>query len=304
MARKAHNRKSISLRNLKPGNLCRQWRKAGFRQRAAIVAKIVPAVVAAVALIVGLTCFVSWRVEIGMARMAQNQLQSQYDFNPGNIIDDGLFFNGNAMSEQQVQAILDQQGARCSGAKCLKTMTFDTQSQPANEYCQAYDGGGKETAAAIIYKAGKACGISQKVLLTVLQKEQNLLTATDSSDFQFKSAMGLNCPDDADCSPQYAGFFRQMYGAAKRYQYYAHHEDQYGYHAGRLNYVRYNPNSSCGGSNVYIENKATALLYIYTPYQPNEAALAAGSGEGDACSAYGNRNFSIIYDSMFGNPRG
>ena len=47
----------------------------------------------------------------------------------------------------------------------------------------------------------------------------------------------------------------------------------------------------------------TALLYIYTPYQPNEAALKAGAGEGDACSTYGNRNFAIIYNSMFGNPR-
>ncbi len=79
--------------------------------------------------------------------------------------------------------------------------------------------------------------------------------------------------------------------------------DAYAYHAGALNYVRYNPNAGCGGSDVYIENKATALLYIYTPYQPNEAALKAGAGEGDACSTYGNRNFAIIYNSMFGNPR-
>ena len=95
-----------------------------------------------------------------------------------------------------------------------------------------------------------------------------------------------------------------MYGAAKRYQYYVQHEDRYGYHAGTLNYIQYNPDASCGGSNVYIENKATALLYIYTPYQPNTAALNAGVGEGDACSTYGNRNFAIIYNSMFGSPRG
>ena len=94
-----------------------------------------------------------------------------------------------------------------------------------------------------------------------------------------------------------------MYGAAKRYQYYVQHEDRYGYHAGTLNYIQYNPDASCGGSNVYIENKATALLYIYTPYQPNAAALDAGVGEGDACSTYGNRNFAIIYNSMFGSPR-
>jgi hypothetical protein len=54
---------------------------------------------------------------------------------------------------------------------------------------------------------------------------------------------------------------------------------------------------------VFIENRATALLYIYTPYQPNAAALRAGTGEGNACSSYGNRNFSIIYANWFGNPR-
>ena len=47
-----------------------------------------------------------------------------------------------------------------------------------------------------------------------------------------------------------------MYGAAKRYQYYVQHEDDYGYHAGALNYIQYHPNAECGGTNVYIENKA------------------------------------------------
>ena len=45
------------------------------------------------------------------------------------------------------------------------------------------------------------------------------------------------------------------------------------------------------------------LVIIYTPYQPNEAALAAGAGEGDSCSSYGNRNFSIIYRGWFGDAR-
>ena len=269
-----------------------------------MIATTLVATVAAIAIIAGLIRFVGWRVQISEAKAAQSEMQSLYDFNPGNIISDGAFFNGNALSERQVQTILDQQGAACTGAKCLKTMTFATRSQAADEYCRAYEGKERESAAAIIYKAGNACGISQKVLLTVLQKEQHLLTATDPSDFQFKSAMGLSCPDDANCDAKYAGFFNQVYGAAKRYQYYVRHESQYAYHAGSLNYVRYNPDAGCGGSDVYIENKATALLYIYTPYQPNEAALKASAGEGDECSTYGNRNFVIIYNSMFGNPRG
>ena len=200
-------------------------------------------IIIAIALVVGLVRFVSWRVEVGQAEKTQNQLQAQYDFNPGNIISDGQFFNGNALSEAQVRSFIEEQGAACSGERCLKTMTFDTESQSANEYCEAYEGGKNESAAAIIYKSGKACGVSQKVLLTVLQKEQHLLTATDPSDFQYKSAMGLSCPDDANCDPEYAGFFKQVYGAAKRYQYYVQHEDDYGYHAGALNYIQYHPNA-------------------------------------------------------------
>ena len=115
--------------------------------------------------------------------------------------------------------------------------------------------------------------------------------------------MGLSCPDDDSCDPQYAGFFKQVFGAAKRYQYYVKHEDDYGYQSGKLTPILYNPNKACGTSDVYIRNKATALLYIYTPYQPNKAALEAGDGEGDECSSYGNRNFSNIYSYWFGNPR-
>ncbi|MFR0604602.1 hemagglutinin, partial [Bifidobacterium pseudolongum subsp. globosum] len=149
-----------------------------------------------------------------------------------------------------------------------------------------------------------ACNVSPKVLLTMLQKEQQLVTANKTpSEFQFKAAMGLSCPDDDSCDPRYAGFFRQVFGSTERYQYYVRHEDQYGFHAGTLNYVQFNPDAACGGSEIYIENTATALLYIYTPYQPNLAALEAGAGEGDACSTYGNRNFSIIYSGWFGDPR-
>ena len=52
-----------------------------------------------------------------------------------------------------------------------------------------------------------------------------------------------------------------------------------------------------------LENRATVALYVYTPYQPNEAALAAGSGTGDYCSSYGNRNFYNYFTKWFGNIR-
>ncbi|WP_243388568.1 hemagglutinin [Bifidobacterium scaligerum] len=284
-------------------SLAKRWRRASLWQRIKIVLITVVALVCTVALVTGTIWFVEWRHSVQAAEARQLQLAQDYGFNPGNIISDGQFFNGNAMSESEVQSFLDEQGAACTDASCLKSKTFDTTDQPADAYCNAYEGKKGERAAAIIVKSARACGISPKVLLTVMQKEQHLVTATNVTDFQYQAAMGLSCPDSANCDPKYAGFFRQVYGAAQRYQYYVAHESQYGYQAKTLNYVQYHPNAACGGTEVYIENKATALLYIYTPYQPNTAALAAGNGEGDSCSSYGNRNFSLIYTSWFGTAR-
>ena len=55
--------------------------------------------------------------------------------------------------------------------------------------------------------------------------------------------------------------------------------------------------------NVFLANRATAGLYNYTPYQPNTAAMANLYGTGDACSAYGNRNFWRMFSDWFGNPQ-
>ncbi|KFI74813.1 MAG: hemagglutinin [Bifidobacterium mongoliense] len=260
-------------------------------------------VIAVMALIMGAIRLAQWQVRVNAARTEQQQLQRTYDFNPGNIIADGQFFNANAMSAAEVQAFLDDQGASCSGSRCLKSMRFPTEHRDADQSCREYRSTGEESAADIIDKSAKACGISQKVLLTMLQKEQHLVSADWISDFQIKAAMGLSCPDDASCDPRYAGFFRQVFGAAQRLRYYENHEQDYAYHAGTLNRIAYHPNAACSASDVYIENKATALLYIYTPYQPNAAALQANGGEGDSCSSYGNRNFSIIYQQWFGSPR-
>ena len=70
------------------------WKKANTPKRILIVGKTLIASIVALALIVGLVRFVGWRVQVDEAVASQKQLQTQYDFNPGNIISDGLFFNG------------------------------------------------------------------------------------------------------------------------------------------------------------------------------------------------------------------
>lgn len=247
---------------------------------------------------------VQWQRTIKDAQIAQTSFFQKYNFDPGYIISDQQFFDSNSMTAAEVQTFLEQKGAGCSGSRCLKTMKFTVRSQPQDAQCKRYTApkDKKASAAQIIDASARACGISQKVLLTLLQKEQHLVQANDVTKTQLNSAMGLSCPDDASCDKKYQGFFNQVFGAAKRFKYYLNHEKEYSYHAGTLNYVRYSPNAQCGGKNVYIYNSATAILYIYTPYQPNAAALKAGTAAGDACSSYGNRNFSIIYNDFFGSP--
>ena len=62
--------------------------------------------------------------------------------------------------------------------------------------------------------------------------------------------------------------------------------------------IAYNPQASCGSSIITPANTATAALYNYTPYQPNEAA----KNDGDDCSSWGNLNFYGFWKVWFGSP--
>lgn len=257
-------------------------------------------VLLSLALIFAIVFGIQWLKTVLELQKRQSWILQTYGFNPGNIISDELFFDGQAMNAEQVQALLDKEGANCVGDQCLRSKVFSVTSQPKTTLCEAYEASGEQTAAQIIAQVGQVCSISQKVLLTILQKEQHLVSATAPDDIAYNSAMGLSCPDDAACDVRYAGFFKQVYGCAERFNYYRTHGSEYHYHAHMINDILYHPNVECGSSKVWIDNDATALLYIYTPYQPNEAALNAGGGEGDSCSSYGNRNFAIIYSMWFG----
>jgi hypothetical protein len=225
-------------------------------------------------------------------------------FDPGNIISDAQFFDGSAMGPNEVQNFLMSQVPVCrSSYACLTTYRQDTPTMPASSgRCDTYQGRSNETAADIIARVGAACGISQKVMLVLLEKEQSLVTSSTPSQGRFTSATGMGCPDTAACDPSVAGFFYQVYFAARQFKIYSTSPNSFNHVAGRVNNVRFHPNASCGSSAVYIVNQATAGLYNYTPYQPNGAALANLYGTGDGCSAYGNRNFWRIFTDWFGSP--
>ncbi|WP_139824688.1 hypothetical protein [Agreia pratensis] len=238
------------------------------------------------------------------------QALSGSDFNAGNIISDAKFFDGNAMDAGGVQNFLNAQVPSCrAGYTCLKSYTENTWTRAADAMCGQYNGAGSESSAQIIAKVGQVCGISQKVLLVLLQKEQSLVTDTWPDAGQFRSATGFACPDTAPCDSQYYGFYNQVYKAAWQYKRYTNPPGTSAFFTwfpvGAVSNVRYHPNADCGSSPVLIQNQATAALYYYTPYQPNASALSnLYGGQNDGCSSYGNRNFWRLYWDWFGSPQG
>jgi hypothetical protein len=265
---------------------------------------------------------------------SQAQAVTGANFDPANIISDSFMFNGSAMSAVEVQVVLNAMGTyrlgvvppsvpRCTmgdagkpaggiytfpsgfqtvlANNCLKDYSAAIPSLAADSICTALPGG-TISAAEMIYRIGVACNVSQKVLLVLLEKEQSLISDTFPAQVQYNSAVGFNCPDTAPCSAASAGFFKQVYAAARQLQVYGTGSFTW-YPVGQVTPVLFHPNHLCGASSVLIANRATAALYYYTPYQPNGAALSNPYGTGDACSAYGNRNFWRMYSDWFGSTQ-
>ena len=227
------------------------------------------------------------------------------NFNPGNIISDGVMSNANAMSVEEIQRFLTSKNA------CKDTNIAKAKSYPGLKYhienghfvCLSEEtfeyNGQKQTAAQVIYDAAKDFQINPQVLIVLLEKEQGLITDTWPNHIQYRSATGFGCPDTAECDSKYYGFRNQVRNAASMFRSVLS-GGWTNYPVGK-NYVQYHPNPNCGGSVINIENRATSALYRYTPYQPNVGALANYPGT-SYCGAYGNRNFYVTFRQWFGSP--
>jgi hypothetical protein len=232
------------------------------------------------------------------------QALSGADFDPSLIISDPVFFNSSSMTRDQIQSFLDDKGGTCqSGYTCLADYRQTTFTREADSTCQRYEGASNETAASIIVKVARACGINPQVLLVTLQKEQSLITSTAPSSTKYRIAMGYGCPDTAPCDTRYYGFYNQVYMAGRQLVRYGDLPSIFNWFpVGSPSNVRYHPNAACGSKRITIRSEATAALYYYTPYTPNAAALANLTGTGNSCSSYGNRNFWRFFNAWFGSP--
>ncbi len=277
-----------------------------------------------------LTGLVSLAILFGVVAIHPQKAEavSAGDWNAARIIDDGVYFNSGTMNTGDIQNFFnskvptcDTNGTQPSGHSgyatradwgrangeappytCLKDYTQDIPSKSADAYCGGISSGHK-SAANIVYDVARACGINPQALIVLLQKEQSLVTDDWPWSIQYRSATGYGCPDSSPCDSEYYGFFNQVYNAARQTKRYVQQPQLFNYAINRNSFVQYNPNSGCGGTSFTIQTQATAALYNYTPYQPNQAALNNLYGSGDSCSAYGNRNFWRLFNDWFGSTR-
>lgn len=282
----------------------------------------------AVVIVISLVGLTGWW---GISQMHVKALDGS-QFNAGRIIDDGIFYNKDAMSADEIRLFLNNLVPNCdtmgtkpseygSGSRadygtsrgapppytCVKDYWQNPQTGEDNYGGKPIPAGAKSSAQ-IIYDAAQQYGINPRTLLVLIKKEAGGNFLEDEWPWltQYRTATGYGCPDSgpnnsANCDAGYYGFSNQVINAARQFRLYANNPNDYNYVAGQNNYIQYNPQASCGGRTIFIENHATAALYNYTPYTPNQAALSNLYGTGDGCSAYGNRNFWRIFNDWFGN---
>lgn len=256
-------------------------------------------------------------IVIAVIPTGQVSAVSAADWKKGRIIDDAIFYNKYSMSAIQIQQFLNAKVPTCDRNRassnpsyqppwtCLKeyqenTTTKENNIGRFNANGTPYNVPGGKSASQIIWDVAQEYGINPQVLIVMLQKEQGLITDNWPWKVQYQKAMGYACPDTAPCDTQYYGFYNQVSSAAWQLKRYIAYPNNYNFKAGVSRYIQYSPNAACGGSQVYLENAATAALYNYTPYQPNAGALANLYGTAD-CGAYGNRNFWRYFNDWFGS---
>ena len=126
------------------------------------------------------------------------------------------------------------------------------------------------TAAQMIADAASAWGVSPKVILVTLQKEQSLISDSSPSQRALDWAMGCGKMDSGTLY-QYQGFGNQIWGGAR-----ALSKNQGNWHAGIT--------LTIDGTAVSPSDAATYSLYRYTPH------------------FHGNTLFWRLYWRYFGDP--
>lgn len=155
-------------------------------------------------------------------------------FQPNTLVSDANYLASGSLSAEGIQAFLDRQPG------VLKS------------YSGADHDGATKTAAEMIADAAAAWGVSPKVILVTLQKEQSLLSSTHPSRHAFDWAMGCGKTDSVTYT-RYQGFGNQIWGGAQKLK----ENRSYWFSGISITIDR---------QAVFPSNASTHALYRYTPH--------------------------------------
>lgn len=161
-------------------------------------------------------------------------------FDPNYLISDHELVNSQSATKNEVVNFLKQKGGALAH---YFTTDLDNQVKHAGE---------------IIYNAAQRYQINPWILVTLLQKEQTLVTRPVTKSTQYDWATGFACYDDGGTVSSFSGFTVQVDRAAWRLRYFLEHPWEFTYRPGqvyRINSIKVRP-----------QNLATAALYNYTPH--------------------------------------
>ncbi len=196
------------------------------------------------------------QIKIDLARLmwepTAGAVVSKDGFNPNTVIAEEVFRDTRSMTLEQVQQFLESQPGTLA------------------RYRAKDHTGVEKSAAEIIHEASVRWGVSPKVVLATLQKEQSLLTRVRPTQTAYDWAMGCGKTDSRTFT-KYEGFGMQVWCGAEKLA-----------NLGRG--WRPGISMTIDGSVIHPTNAATYGLFRYTPHLS------------------GTMSFWLIYWRYFGDP--
>jgi hypothetical protein len=244
-------------------------------------------------------------------------------YDGGSIIANKQFLDSDSMSKAQIQSFLESKNSGIATRE-YELSCYGSGSQER----QWYEAAGATCdmdvpASEIIYYAAQIYGISPRVILSTLQKEQSLITTQNPTSWQISQAMGYACPTSGSCSSE-SNFSYQIDSGTWVLRY--HYERA----NGNMNWWNSSTSWTCGteknfykpnlypGQNVrfydqndvkyrthFIENAATSSLYCYTPHAYNNPDGLYGRNTYGTTGLYysGSYNFVYWFEAWFGSTQ-
>ncbi|MCH7759199.1 hypothetical protein IID20_02495 [Patescibacteria group bacterium] len=161
-------------------------------------------------------------------------------FDPNYIISDYDLTNYDSMTLDEIQNFLENFGGIL---KNYLTEDIDGKEKLASE---------------IIYRASQEYTINPQIIITLVQKEQTLISRPPIKPTQLDWATGFGAYDGRRPVQRFKGFATQIDRAAWRLRYFLEHPWEFRYRPGQTNRISWRK--------VTPQNAATAAFYNYTPH--------------------------------------